>query len=809
MTPLFGPERADEVMGTHTVLLDGQRATFILSVGELATPEDISSLLSWSWSSNVAFSALVVPRTRFVTVHRWDSPDTSRRFTIDDERSALLIFERLASAPKPKVLSAVQRLLTVFRSLRRALLQTVEPADIIRIFNAFLDGADAVRRGDVSRSDWIGCESLSALLTLLASKHIIPAGAHGAVTAPPSFLVREFADVFLERDRATGCTLDANLLLRHASGELYQEAHIELEKPISVQGRLLGIPEGGREKGTARPDARFTAPPLARLLAEQAMKIRRELVDTGTQSGVTVFDPACGSGSFLVEASRELEALGVDRDVRLIGHDQSPIACEMARFCLKHAVQSDAQVNIDPRDSLSEEAWAEADIILMNPPFTSWNAMTEQERAMVESTLGSLYHDHADKSLAFVHKAVESLKPGAVLACVVPAPLLESRAAFRWRKRVSDDPTLSLRLVGCFRGFNYFRGAVVEPAFIVIARLPQAGVSDRPPVQVILANDGFESRAIRQLRRDPSGGEGESQDWSVFKADRSEFSPASWLVRSREASKRLAALNAQHLPTVMDLFHVRLGVRTGHDKAFVFKKEELARLGLPAVELSHFRPVAANATIRSGRILTNRYLFYPYTETGECVFSSEEELQRGVPNFYDRVLRGHEVALKQRQSLRARHWWELVEPRSTWQRRLYPKIVSTYFGQRGSFAYDEKGEFVVTQGFGWIWRNTSAASASLPWAYLAILNSRMFQGLLAHYCPTVRGGQYDLSVRFVRNVPLPDLTDSARVTADAMSDLSEYGRIIGTGEFPPLEALDRAVSRVYGLPLEDWIIDQE
>jgi predicted RNA methylase len=810
--PLFGSERARQMDGTHALLQDGERGSFVFSVRNADSPDEISPLLSWCWSSNVTFGVIVRPAARFITLHRWDERDSVRRVTVENERSARSLCDKLASTARPRAPSAVQRLIALFRSLRRALSASVGPERIIRVFNSFLLGADAVRQEVVTREQWLGCRSLSELLALLAARQVIPSHeGSDTMEAPRSFRVQEFADVFVDPDPVTGCTLDTNLLLRHASGLLYQEAHLELERPAQAQGRLFGIPSGQPEKGEPKSDARFTAPPLARLLAEQALKAHSDMSGQRGPAKITVLDPACGSGNFLVEAWREISLRRPGVAVQLVGYDQSSIACEMAEFCVRHTIDAGAEVNVRQRDSLDELDWEAADVVLMNPPFTSWTDMSQSERATVERILGALHHYQADKALAFVQRAVSSLKPGAVLACIVPAPLLESKAAFPWREHITNEPSLSLRLVGCFRGFGYFRGAVVEPAFFVIARLHGSSPETSSPVQVILAKDGYEDQAIRQLRRDPTGAEGDSPNWSVFEADVSEFRPASWLPRSRESAKRMRALTDSGHPKVEDLFRVRRGICTGHNKAFVHRRHELEQLGLSPSEMRWFRPAAGNATIRSGRLLDLLRIFYPYTGTGECAFAEESQLMAEVPNYYEKVLLRYKGPLEERRSLRGRHWWELIEPRRTWQPSLCPKIVSTYFGQRGSFAFDDQGRFAVTQGFGWLWRNGQAggfASSPLPWAYLAVLNSGIFQSVLAHYCPTVRGGQYDLSVRFVRNVPLPDLTDATKVTGRAVSELAEYGRKITTGRFPPLGALDRAVSRVYGLVFEDWAVGE-
>ena len=213
----------------------------------------------------------------------------------------------------------------------------------------------------------------------------------------------------------------------------------------------------------------------------------------------------------------------------------------MANFCAKSTVDAEtAEIEVERRDSLGDAEWEAADVILMNPPFTFWNDMLEPERSTVKSILGPLYHNHADKALAFIQRRIDA-EAWAVLACVAPSPLLESNAGFRWREHIANEPALSLRLIGCFRGFNYFRGAVVEHVFLVIVRHLDAVTKPELPVQVILANDGFEDQAIRQLRRDPNGADGDYPDWSVFKAEATEFPPPSWLPRSRESTRRLHA----------------------------------------------------------------------------------------------------------------------------------------------------------------------------------------------------------------------------------------------------------------------------
>ena len=106
----------------------------------------------------------------------------------------------------------------------------------------------------------------------------------------------------------------------------------------------------------------------------------------------------------------------------------------------------------------------------MNPPFLSWRVIDRRTKALIKTVLGDLYKGQSDTSIAFVDRALRELKPGAVLATVIPSSFLESRAAHGLRRAIASDDTLSVRIIGRFRGFSYFKDAAVEPAFLLVSR---------------------------------------------------------------------------------------------------------------------------------------------------------------------------------------------------------------------------------------------------------------------------------------------------------------------------------------------------
>lgn len=91
---------------------------------------------------------------------------------------------------------------------------------------------------------------------------------------------------------------------------------------------------------------------------------------------------------------------------------------------------------------------------------------------------------------------------------------------------------------------------------------------------------------------------------------------------------------------------------------------------------------------------------------------TEAELEAAVPAFFRKVLSGRREQLASRSDIKRStrtDWWGLSQRRSFGTSKA-PRIVSKYFGKEGSFALDERAEFVVVQGFAWFPRWTEPSS---------------------------------------------------------------------------------------------------
>ena len=782
----------------NAALLDGRKSSITLLIGDDADMLFLGDEpLSWSWSSFINTVIAIDRRQTKLFARHWKTPSRSTQLRVprSAEEAWALCDQIAVQQPKQASADVVSRMISAFKWIRASL----SPYDAtnthaIQLFNHLLDCmADPALRSDLRQCATV--EDVVKLSDMLSVD----------IKTFRSANLTDAIDIMLADDNAA-TRLEPELLIRHAAGHLYQEAHFELERMGERQHSLFGgLAPNTSENGIRRRDARFTPPELARSLACQALQFV-----SGLQA-VTVLDPACGSGVFLTSALQELQRLGFKGDVTLKGFDQSDVSVEICRYCLRHACLYAAKVGItatatiETCDAFAAD-WGTPDVILMNPPFTRWRDMTAGEQSSVEGVLGDLMKGHSDKAMAFVTKAARAIADNGVIATVIPSTLLDGNFSVKWREDLLSRT--SLQSVGRLNGYSYFPGALVEPAYAVLCRNP---IPSDWPLIVAIAENGMEDRALRELRRLQLFTTVATDDVFVSsEADRSLVTSTSWMPRTFRHQQLLAAV-AIH-PPVGELFDVLQGALTGCNDAFIVDAKFVANL--PAKERRYFRVSAGASTIRNCAVSLKQYVFFPYDENGELL-ATEEELQTSCQTYYSTVLQAHRKALASRAGFETR-WWNLTRPRHL-DRQFSPKIVSAYFGATGSFAFDDTGAVVSTHGYLWWWKSDSRIDETdddldisvrfndspAPWAYLALLNSAPFEFLLSCFCSRVQGGQHNLSKRYVSAIPVPDLL-TGTATAKMVSSLAAVGKSLHAGSAVDAESLTELVSRAYGVDSDAW-----
>jgi adenine-specific DNA-methyltransferase len=747
--PLFERE-AVPLPGHHAVLLDGSYGSFALSVCDGEIWRDRAPA-NWAWSSDIPHHVTVTPTK--VAVLRWDRPDDYRVWQRDSvERSLERFYGFLMEDRLRSNRGVVDHLLAFFRRLRSL--------------------GHAAGLPDARATDLFTANLLNP------NEGLVQPELYGLAADARDLLkrveTRGLSAAVEEIERGTGTLswlrLFPSLAIRHAGGQLFQEAHFELLRgaaDLDLFG-LVGAPEVATN---SRGGTHFTPPTLARSLVERVLD---GLGDFARRRQLTLCDPACGSGAFLHEALRTLRRVGFRGRLRLVGYDISPAAIAMARFAVATSLRDwtpDGGVELDLRqgDSLGELGMPAADIIVMNPPFIGFAVQTPIQRMQLRAALGASSAGRGDYSMAFVLRALEALRPGGVLGTLFPASLLSLKAASSWRERLLD--LADVRFLASIGEFGLFSQAMVQVAAAIFS---EGSTPGRELLAVVTENDPqATSAALRQIRRSATDGMHPAlveDTWSIFPVPvESLRRRPTWRLPTPRAERVLRALANSGLPTVGDLFDVAQGIQTGLNEAFLLTEDEIK--SLPVKERRFFRQATMTDSIQNGRVAKRYWLFFPYGPDRQAL-PNEAALRRAVPKYFERFLQPNRARLEARASIvrsRRSDWWGLMHARE-WSLSGEPRIITKFFGAEGAFVGDYNAAFFVVMGHVWTLKPRQTADAiksdatieqlsekELLAAFVALCNSEVFSRFLGIYSPYVAGGQFDLSARHVAPIPMPDL----------------------------------------------------
>lgn len=157
---------------------------------------------------------------------------------------------------------------------------------------------------------------------------------------------------------------DLDIILRHCSGPIFQEAHRIVDTFFSDRD-LFGDVSNKLITTLSDYSSTFYTPQyVARTIVEQCL----HNIDTNSQN-LCIFDPACGSGEFLVEVLKQLHSLKYTGNVTIKGWDKSECGINTTSFllCVAQKEYWGDKLNICLKvvdDSLTEEWDNDVDIIL-------------------------------------------------------------------------------------------------------------------------------------------------------------------------------------------------------------------------------------------------------------------------------------------------------------------------------------------------------------------------------------------------------------------------------------------------------------
>lgn len=768
LAPLFEERDATRLPGEHHVLLDGGFGTFALST----STEDLwrhDDPAGWAWSSDIPHHVTVTESK--VAVVRWDAPREPRVYERGGvERSLDRFYAYLNEDRLRSNRGVVDHLLNYFRRIRSLGHNAGIPDDrTTDVYLAALARLIAPDDANANPSALGLADDASELCSRLPVGGLEAAGAEIAAAPSGLSLLR----------------LHPALAIRHAGGQLFQEAHFELLR-VSPNFDLFGLLDAPETRIDNRAGTHFTPPALARSIVEQVLAC---IPDIETRSELTLTDPACGSGAFLHEALRALRRVGFTGRLTLIGIDVSPAAIAMAKFVLSLSIRDwSPKGGIDLKlilgDSLGDVGMPKSDVIVMNPPFIAFGAQSEAQRRQLRDATDESA-GRGDYSMAFVSRALEALAEGGALGSLFPASLLSLKAAATWRERLASDG--DIRLLASIGDFGLFSHALVQVACTVIRKGKPSASSTL--TAVLTENDpAATGEALRQIRKlqgiSPSAPIVEA-NWSLFPIQANSLtSRPTWRLPTPATERLLRDLAELSLPSIGDVFEVSQGIQTGLNETLLLTSEEWR--GLPTKERRYFRAATMTDSIQNGKVVKPYYVFFPHSAAGP-LFTDEDSVSKAVPTYFRTFLEPARTRLMARATIATTNrtdWWGLMRSRS-WAYNEGPRIISKFFSAEGGFVGDYDAEYLVVMGHVWTPRailaepnDESLPLADILSAYVALFNSSPFAKLLSLYAPHVAGGQFDLSARHVNPIPVPDLRALScdPQTGRLVSDLSTLGR---------------------------------
>ena len=759
--PVYLLHNQEQSSGKYA-LLNGNYNNFCIDYKNEFSPEEYRS---YAWSSNMNnFISIDGNKLYLHSINRKQPEEIPYNIVVDNLPK---FYDYLGSKKANSEITIIPFILHIYRKLRNALREAISGGDALK---AFLYLISMIEDENVDLKYWG-----------------LPRGTKDVVNSINNYLWEELVTELRAGLNNDKLIPNVDLILRHTAGRLFEEANYIAQMPLQYElfpNDIIKYDYNPKLVG-----AYFTPSYISRTIVEESFS-NFDINSTH----ITIFDPACGAGEFLVEALRQLKYKGYKGQIEVIGWDIAQTALDMANYVLtfeKREWCTQLTVSLYKRNSLQTEWPNNLDFIFMNPPYISWEQMDEETRELACRILGG-NKGRPNLAAVFYYLAAHKLSHKGTLGCLMPSSMLNSISHMEIRN--ATKKTLKPLLIG--RLGNYvFENAFVDACVIIASKSDDSRQTQILWIQNV---DEATSKALRELRKLHYNTEivATSENFSIYTMNQdSIIDKDSWMPMPYDAIKFKMILESKiengSFAKVGTLFNVMQGARTGLNKVFIVDKQTYNSFSNK--EKKYFRPSIDSTSLRKGKLIKANYIFFPYLENEKEKLNNEDDLKNILPNYYVRYLKPNKKQLCDRKGIDSNKWWMLTRPRM-WQMQACPKLVSTEFGKSGNFSFDKTGEYIVERGCAWFFKNAETVLDEY-YAYLAIFNSKIMDYLLLIYSRQLAGGAwYSLDEKNVEKIPLPIL---CKIDNELYLTLVEFGlRIVNLEPFNQDE-LDKVVSSIY------------
>jgi Eco57I restriction-modification methylase len=590
--------------------------------------------------------------------------------------------------------------------------------------------------------------------------------------------------------------IDADVL-----GGVYEQylGHLAKSEAAPISKRRRHTPAAPKE--VTRPFRKahgvyYTPRWMVRFIVAEALAPILEKRSPDEIRSIRILDPACGSGSFLVEAFNVLSRywareeapasaeaslamrLRILRD-NLFGIDLDPQAVEIAQLNLLLAALTqptllpDLSTNFAIGNALFDRrlrpvpsgfdtaGWFQAaflgaggadhqfDVVVMNPPYYDLQGHPYQQEAL-RSVYPEVASGHDDILYFFLARALDLLRADGQLGCVVARYWLDSKYAQKLRALLASR--LTVRQVVDFQSYQPFGREVGVNAAILIAT---AGRSAGPTRYLMPSTDGF-GELPRTLLESVSGLRPSAPEFSEI-----EFSTTEAPWRPRPQGRRRPRVS-RPLGTIAFLSQ---GVKAGRNEVFVVGPRLIEARNL---EMDFMRPVLEGEDIGA----------FALRETGRRLIYLDGSVPVAAAPNIGAYLAEHEDELRKRAeaSNNSYPWWRLQRPRRGPAVDAPVRLLAPQLATRPRFSVvTSSGPIANAVGLTDTVMLALVDQGVSPYFLLGVLNSQYAAAWARENTKTKRGGYREFGATAMAGFPVPELDpNSTELIADLARELQVY-----------------------------------
>ena len=510
--------------------------------------------------------------------------------------------------------------------------------------------------------------------------------------------------------------------------------------------------------------------------------------------GITICDPACGSGAFLNAALRflmdehklldEMEAKitgsaiefpGVENSIlenNLYGVDINEESVEIAKLALwlrtakPHRKLNSLNNNIKCGNSLISDpeiagekafnwqaefpqvfAKGGFDVVIGNPPYVQLQSMGEMSDAYAKCGY-EVYNKSADLYCLFTERGYNILKEGGYQSFIMPNKWMLVAYGKELRRFMANT---NLQQIVNFGDVQFFEGA----ATIVCVFVTKKGGSQNDVEALSLNAKTYHGDFINEVKT----------GLEIY--PREEFGESEWSIQPR-AHLNILKMMKNGTPLKELPIDIYRGILTGYNDAFFIDEETRKRFieDNPICEdlihpLLRGRDLRAWYTSNDGQYIINTH--NGLKEKGIAPINIEDypAIKRHLDQYIIQLAKRFDKGDTPYNLRNCAYFEEFARPKI-----IYPNMTSVF-----PFAYDESGSFGNDKTF-----FITAKDETVNLKFLtAIFNSKLCKLWIWYNCPELLGGTREIRKVYFENFAIPECADQQPFIelADAMLALNK------------------------------------